>query len=271
MTGDKDSSTSAPVPQRLSSMPIGLARSEQTAVQAQFGVSAEQVRRDHLISHLLGAISRMDDKRRLVFFGGTALSRTLLPDLRLSEDIDLITTSNRSAMASAIMAVFENGLARSHGEIEWLPALDKTQGSEPAVLRVSGPIQVQIQLLSSTGYPAWPTTTVTIEQRYSDAPPAELTVLTPAAFVAAKMSAWLDRRSARDLYDLWALGNQGLINTAALDLFKRFGPTGTSPTSSMFANPPSQSQWESSLSHQGLIKIGPAEAASSLTPWWAAV
>ena len=86
MTGDKGSSTPAPIPQRLSSMPIGLARAEQTAVQAKFGVSAEQVRRDHLISHLLGALSRMDDKKGLVFFGGTALSRTLLPDLRLSED-----------------------------------------------------------------------------------------------------------------------------------------------------------------------------------------
>ena len=99
------------------------------------------------------------------------------------------------------------------------------QRLDPAILRVAGSTQVQIQLRSSTGYPAWPTTTTAIEQRYSDAPPAELTVLTPAAFVAAKM----------------------------------------------FADPPSEPQWENLLSHQGLIKIGPTEAAASVESWWASI
>ena len=39
------------------------------------------------------------------------------------------------------------------------------------------------------------------------------------------MAVWLDRKSPRDLYDLWAPGNLGLIDAEALDLFKRFGPT----------------------------------------------
>ena len=213
----------------------------------------------------------MDNKDDVIFFGGTALSRTLLPDLRLSEDIDFIATSNRSTMASSIMSAFESGLARSHGEIESMPAPNRTSGSDPAILRVAGSTQVQIQLPSSAGYPAWPTTTTAIEQRYSDAPPAELTVLTPAAFVAAKMSVWLDRKSPRDLYDLWALGNLGLINAEALDLFKRFGPTGKSPTPSMFADLPSEPRWENLLSHQRRTKIGPAEAAASVESWWASI
>ena len=43
-----------------------------------FGVGEAQVRRDHVISHALAALSTLgtDD---LVFFGGTALSRTHLP------------------------------------------------------------------------------------------------------------------------------------------------------------------------------------------------
>lgn len=51
---------------------------ERDAVAAQFGVSAEQVERDHLISHLLAAIAgRFVD--HLHFIGGTALARTYPP------------------------------------------------------------------------------------------------------------------------------------------------------------------------------------------------
>lgn len=67
---------------------------EEHAVAERFGVARAQVRRDHLISHLLAAISHhlADD---VLFFGGTALSRTFAPDGRLSEDIDLIALHNR--------------------------------------------------------------------------------------------------------------------------------------------------------------------------------
>lgn len=57
----------------------------------QYGVPAEQIRRDHLISHTLAALSSADSELgNLVFFGGTALCRTWLPNLRYSEDIDLL-------------------------------------------------------------------------------------------------------------------------------------------------------------------------------------
>ena len=42
-----------------------------------------------------------------------------------------------------------------------------------------------MQLLGGEGY-LWPTEVVEIEQRYSDAPPARLRVLTADAFAAAK-------------------------------------------------------------------------------------
>lgn len=48
-------------------------------VAAKFGVSAEQVERDHLISHILAFLSR-EFGDRLHFIGGTALARTHLPD-----------------------------------------------------------------------------------------------------------------------------------------------------------------------------------------------
>lgn len=71
-------------------------------VRADFGVDDEQIRRDHAISHMLAALSRMPEADDLIFFGGTALSRTLLPALRLSEDIDLITRAPRAQVANRI-------------------------------------------------------------------------------------------------------------------------------------------------------------------------
>ncbi|MGW0055845.1 nucleotidyl transferase AbiEii/AbiGii toxin family protein [Nocardia nova] len=70
---------------------------ELESVAVQFGVSPEQVERDHLISHLLAAISRGFGDR-LHFIGGTALARTHLVNGRLSEDIDLVALDNRTAL-----------------------------------------------------------------------------------------------------------------------------------------------------------------------------
>lgn len=69
---------------------------ERDAVAQQFGVAMDQVERDHLISHLLGFLSR-DFGDRIHFIGGTAPARTHLPDGRLSEDIDLIAIADRRA------------------------------------------------------------------------------------------------------------------------------------------------------------------------------
>ena len=64
-------------------------REEWAAVAEHFGADFEQVRRDHLISHVLAAIAADISTDDLVFFGGTALSRTYLADARLSDDIEV--------------------------------------------------------------------------------------------------------------------------------------------------------------------------------------
>ena len=56
---------------------------------AEFGVPERQVERDHLISHVLYALSRIVPQE-FTFFGGTALCRTWCRDARLSEDVDLL-------------------------------------------------------------------------------------------------------------------------------------------------------------------------------------
>lgn len=197
---------------------------EWESVARQFGVEIAQVRRDHLISHVLAAIAAGVPTEDVIFFGGTALSRTHLPGVRLSEDVDLIAVVPRAEVADRIEAAVRSGLARSHGRPAWRPALTATRDSQPAVLSVPDGTSVQIQLLSGTGY-SWPTQTAAIEQRYADAPAARLRTLTADGFAAAKLTAWLDRRAARDLYDLWAMSERGLIGPSAVEVFTRLQVT----------------------------------------------
>jgi len=109
----------------------GRSESEWAAVADRFGVDMEQVRRDHLISHVLAAISVGVPSADVVFFGGTALSRTYLTAARLSEDLDLIAVAPRSQVAAGLEAAIRAGLARSHGAVTWRPALTATRGSNP--------------------------------------------------------------------------------------------------------------------------------------------
>lgn len=242
-------------------------REEWEAVAQQFGVDLGQVRRDHLISHVLAAVSAGLTTDDVVFYGGTALSRTYLTDARLSEDIDLIALAPRSHVAELLEAAVRRGLARSHGRPSWKPALTATRGSQPAILAVDGPVTIQVQLVSTVGCD-WPTEIVDLGQRFSDAPPARLRTLTSAGFAAAKLSAWLDRRAARDLYDLWALARRGLIDDAARAVFVRKGPTGRPPTALAFDEPLDEATWRRALSHQTRLGITAAHALDTVRRAW---
>jgi len=240
---------------------------EWAAVAERFGVEIEQVRRDHLISHVLGAIAAGPPSDDVVFFGGTALSRTYLTDARLSEDIDLIALASRTDVATRIEAAVRRGLARSHGRPTWRPALSATSGSQPATLAVEGTASVQVQLVSGEGY-LWPTEVRDIDQRYSDAPPARLRTLTSAGFAAAKLTAWMERHAPRDLYDLWAMSEGELIDADALEVFTRCGPQARPPASWVFKTAPDETAWRRALGHQTRLRVTAAEALDSVREAW---
>ncbi|WP_344781502.1 nucleotidyl transferase AbiEii/AbiGii toxin family protein [Microbacterium kribbense] len=234
---------------------------EQVAVEQRFGVAASQVVRDHVISHALAAIASIDTDD-VVFFGGTALSRTHLADVRLSEDIDLIARGDRGELGDRIEATIVTRFRRTFGTVTFTPHIRETRHPDPSVMQV-GTTRVQVQLLSSEGYPDWPTEIVDIEQRYSDAPSARLRVLTPAAFVASKLSSWNDRAAPRDLYDLWALAVAGKVDAEAEKLFGRYGPY-TSASKVAFTRLPTDAEWYDALAHQCKPVVSPAQAAAAV-------
>ncbi len=236
-------------------------------VAERFGVDLEQVRRDHLISHVLAAIARDLSTDDVVFFGGTALSRTHLADARLSEDVDLLAVAPRKDVAARIEDAVRRGLMRSHGRVSWRPGLTATRGSEPAVLVAPGVASVQVQLVDGAGY-LWPTEVRQIEQRYSDAPEAALRTLTAAGFAAAKLGAWIDRSASRDLYDLWALAERGLITPDAVEVFRRCGPTGRRPPVWAFDRGPTEATWSRDLGHQTVLTVTAAAALDAVRDAW---
>jgi predicted nucleotidyltransferase component of viral defense system len=242
---------------------------EASAVADQFGVAAEQVRRDHLLSHLLAALAAGAGDT-VVFFGGTALARTHLPNGRLSEDIDLIAVGDRGRAAARVEATLATGVRREYGRLTWEPSLHDVRESQPGLVRTVDGITVRVQLLGSTGYPPWPTETRHLHQRYRDAPPARLRVLTRAAFAASKSSAWYDRAAPRDLYDLWALAGIGALDAEAAQLWRRFGPTGRPPAGALSGPAPTEASWRAQLAGQTRLTVTADQALAVVRRAWTA-
>jgi predicted nucleotidyltransferase component of viral defense system len=236
-------------------------------VASTFGVDEQQVLRDHLISHLLAVISA-EAADELVFFGGTALARSVVPDGRLSEDIDLITSGSRLEIARQLTTTLPRSLRREFPGVVWQPPLTEATEPAPAVLHTTDGLAVRIQLLSAAGYPDWPTQRIDLVQRYSDAAPAMLTVPTPAAFAAAKAVAWHHRRASRDLWDLWALAGRGHLDDEAADLYARLGPTNRRPDPVDYADAPLQARWERDLGGQTRLTVTATQAASAVAKAW---
>lgn len=246
---------------------IVLDPAEAARIQRQFGVDDLQVRRDHLLSHLLAALTR-HAVDQVIFFGGTALGRTHLTNGRLSEDLDLIAVGRRSDVAAVLDRQLPSAVRREYGQLRWVPALGGVRDVEPATLVSPDGLTVRVQLLNGAGYEPWPTELRDLEQRYSDAPPARLRVPTLAAFVAWKTVTWADRQLPRDLYDLWALAERGAIDRAARALYVSHGPTGAPPASYLFDEVPTVDDWQRQLGSQTRLTVTPSEAAARVGAAW---
>ncbi len=224
---------------------------ELVEVADMFGVAEDQVRRDHLISHVLAGLSRIAPD--VLFIGGTALARTHLADPaaggRLSEDIDL-WTPNRSAVAAVLDERLPRQLRREFPATTWDPPLLSTRTAvEPGMLVTTTNLRVRVQLLDHDDWARWPCESVPVETRYSDITPGfTLKVPTLPAFAAMKTLAWADRHAARDLYDLARLAERGALTLEAAELVRV--ATGASVQKYEFTSLPAGLQWRSQLAHQ---------------------
>ena len=238
-------------------------------MQEHFGVARDQVEHDFVISHLLLALSEL--RESFVFFGGTALSRTFLNGLRLSEDIDLLSIGARRAAANSIDAVTRSRLRRAFGEVGALPWLaDTKRDTQPARFTIGGK-QVQVQLLDGRNLVPWPTQETRVSLRYNGMDDVLFTTLSPTGFVCAKTDAWSDntRNAPRDLYDLWALWQAGHFSAEAAETYRRLGPHGRYPSAATLpSRPPEQAAWQLALGHQCVPIVTAEEAFEAVHSGW---
>ena len=224
-------------------------RSEIGAMAARFGAPDTQVIRDHLISHVLAAIADWPNSRGVTFFGGTALCRTWLPDLRLSEDVDLLLDS--ATDGADLRQHSSRRLRREFPDLVW-ERLGSQHQVETWMLAVDD-ISVKVQMARwRRGWEAIPVVREGVQLRYSDLPGSALIVVpTPSGFAAMKLMAWFDRHTPRDLYDLAALADDGHIDSDAVNLVKNIA--GFTPgTATLERRVPRvvKSSWQAELGHQ---------------------
>lgn len=234
----------------------------------RFGADDSQIARDHLISHLLTGLGGIVGTE-VVFFGGTALSRTHLSRGRLSEDIDLYTVGNRRDLANRLTDRWPRSVRREFPRLTWDPALGVVRDVEPALLVTDDAISIRIQLLSADAtYRRWPTETGRVEVRYRDVPAVALTVPTLQAFVAMKASAWRDRHAARDLYDLANLAGIGAIDAGAVALLRDV--TSVPLVGMDLAALPRHLDWHGQLAHQCRLEMDAESALAVVRRTWSA-
>lgn len=247
-----------------------LTDAERQDIKERFGVDDAQVERDYLISHVLTVISEeLGDRVR--FYGGTALARTHVTNGRLSEDIDLIAEGTRADVAEDLARVLTRRLARVFGRPSFTPSIALARAAQPVTAAFPSGHRVQLQLLPSDHYAAWPFERRGLVQRYSEAGSATLLVPTVASFVAWKTVTFMDRRAPRDLWDLAALAGLGAFSTAAAELFLAFGPFRALPSNSTIPVAPSEEVWVRDLAHQTRLSLTASQARASVVQAWASV
>lgn len=218
----------------------------------ELGVPGAQIRRDHLLSHLIAALPLED---RVVFIGGTALNRTHIPDVRLSEDLDvhLVEGPADDLVAQLIEAVRLEypGITVDRRQRRYDVATYSLQIDD---------LRVQVQVIMKR--PEWrplPTAITPIRLRYSDlSESVDLVVPTVEAFAAMKLTAYVDRVAPRDLFDLRELAERGTLNDESLALVRQL--LGRSLARQEFETLPSQNEWDIELSHQVADAGSPTEA-----------
>lgn len=218
----------------------------------ELGVPESQIRRDHLLSHLIAGLPLED---RVVFIGGTALNRTHLPDVRLSEDLDIHLVQG---LTDDLLAQLVDGVRLEYPGIA-VDSRERRYDVATYSLQVDG-LRVQLQVV--TNRPEWmrlPAEITSVRLRYSDLTESvELLVPTVESFAAMKLTAYVDRFAPRNLFDLRELAERGALTEESLGLTRKL--LGRSLARQEFETPPSDDHWDIELSHQVADPGSPTEA-----------
>lgn len=217
---------------------------------AQYGVSDDQIRRDHLISHILAALPSVFNAKEIHFYGGTALCRTYLLDSRLSEDIDLLSADFETALRELEVKLPRLLRREFPGSTDEIGGQEGTGRQGRLVTR--DPIGVQIYVgAAHSEHSAWRFSPCKVSLRYPDLPEhVTLSCPTLETFAAMKLAAYADRHSPRYLFDLAGLAGLGALNDEAESILEM--ATGVAFSKEEFQRIPTAvaTAWRTELLHQ---------------------
>lgn len=209
---------------------------------ALLGVPERQVRRDHLLSHLIDGVAGAES---VIFVGGTTLNRTHLPDVRLSEDLDLHLVEGD---ADKLVDRATNAVRLEFPGIAVISS--SSRGGVVTYALSVDDLRVQVQvILRRHEWMRLPSQLMSVRLKYSDLPHSvELPVPTIDAFGAMKLTAYVERAAARDLFDLRQLAQAGALGADCMALVRVL--LGRSILLHEFRNSPTDQQWVVELGSQ---------------------
>jgi predicted nucleotidyltransferase component of viral defense system len=186
--------------------------------------------RDYCLAWFLVGLSRSPLREALVFKGGTALKRCYFGDYRFSEDLDFTLAEPRQL--DAILAGLEEVYAevqRASGIVVRFARADRKshQNSHTFYLSYEGPlpaaspkeVKVDITIREQLVRPVEDRPVLRGYEEYTDLPEdAPVRVYALEEIAVEKLVALTDkaRNEPRDLYDLWHLTSEGLIDFVTL-------------------------------------------------------
>lgn len=189
-----------------------ISRLELTRIAETKHLTIRNAEKDYLLELLLFSLS--DDKRSLVFKGGTALYKFYNLN-RFSEDIDFDMIGKRFDADKMIKKIIRNleltGMQRTLYEktdysnetnIRFIIRGPLYDGNKNSMSRVTLNISKRERPISSLNK--------LLVATYPEIPSFELTVLDEQEIAAEKIRCILTREKPRDIYDLWFLSKKGI-------------------------------------------------------------
>lgn len=231
----------------------------------RFAVAHEQIKKDHLISHLLTGIAQSAVAGRVTFLGGTALARTHLGDRRMSEDIDLWAEPAQEIF-DALVDELPRQVRREYPGIR-IERVSPAVGN--VVARDGTQVRIQVVAYGAEYQRCVELEDRTIDLRYKDLPnEAVLTVPARSSFVAMKHLAWSERAAPRDLVDLAGFAAIGALDGQADSVVKCLRGFGVRPHDVDRIPGRTRRAWTVDLAHQMGQPPDPDDALTAVQEAW---
>jgi len=201
---------------------------ELRAVARELRFPLDIIEKDYVLGWILVGVLRSSIGSKLVFKGGTALSKVYFPrSWRLSEDLDftLRRVGDLVEMASCIVSELPSLVRKVSGLSITFRDDPHVAGNEYLQLKVrfGGLIGAgTVKLEATRENPIGPVSIRMLARSYRDYPAQKMSVYTIENIVAEKLRAMVERKRVKDYYDVWKLAAVRKVNWAVVrELFAK--------------------------------------------------